>query len=82
MSVAFQLAKYVIHTFQKDLPEKIKEIGIQAIVDQYGLQIASSEFPSSKTLYRAEKTTINPGGIIALHDMVIWFPPCMLHLSM
>jgi 2-methylcitrate dehydratase PrpD len=55
MSVASQLAKYVIHAFQNDVPENIKEIGIQAIIDQYGLQIAGSELPSSKTIYKAEK---------------------------
>ncbi len=55
MSVASQLANYVIHTFQNEVPENIKKIGIQAIIDQYGLQIAGSELPSSKTIYRAEK---------------------------
>lgn len=55
MSIASQLAKYVIDAFQKDLPESIKEIGIQAIVDQYGLQIAGSELPTSKIVYRTEK---------------------------
>jgi 2-methylcitrate dehydratase PrpD len=55
MSVASQLAKYVIQAFQNDLPDNIKEIGIQALVDQYGLQIAGSELPSSKTIYRVEK---------------------------
>lgn len=49
MSVASQLAQYVIHAVQNDVPEPIKKLGIQTIIDQYGLQIAGSELPSSKT---------------------------------
>jgi 2-methylcitrate dehydratase PrpD len=55
MSIASQLANYVIHAFQDEIPESIKKIGIQAIIDQYGLQVAGSELPWSQSVYRTEK---------------------------
>lgn len=52
-SVASQLAEHAITTFiQKTIPPSIKKMAVQAIVDQYGLQIGGSEFEWSKSIYR------------------------------
>jgi 2-methylcitrate dehydratase PrpD len=55
MSIALQLSQYLISVFQRDLPKAVKKMGINAIIDQYGLQIAGSELPWSKALYNVEK---------------------------
>lgn len=55
MSISSKLAEYAIKAFQQEIPEPVVKMAIQAIIDQYGLQIGGSEFPWSKAIYKTEK---------------------------
>ncbi len=55
MTITAKLADYAINAFQQEIPKAVTGMAIQAIIDQYGLQIGGSEFPWSKAIYRAEK---------------------------
>lgn len=63
MSIASQLANYAINAFQNDLPESLRKIGIQALIDQLGLQVAGSELPWSKSIYKVEKNHHRSNGL-------------------
>lgn len=52
MSASSQLIEYALSAFEEGVPEEVTKIAIQAIIDQYGLQIGGSEFPWSKSIYR------------------------------
>jgi 2-methylcitrate dehydratase PrpD len=66
MSISSQLAKYVINAFQYDLPESVKEMAIQAIIDQFGLQVSGSELPWSQSVYRVEKNYHRSKGLSSI----------------
>lgn len=56
MTIAPQLAQFVIHAFKNEsIPASVKKITIQAIIDQYGLQISGSDMDVSKAIYHTEK---------------------------
>lgn len=58
MTIAEKLAIYAIQKFQENqFPNAVVEMALQAIIDQYGLQIAGAEFPWSKAIYNVEKET-------------------------
>ena len=52
MSATEKLVEFAVATFSTELPDSVRAITIQAIIDQYGLQIGGSEFPWSKAIYR------------------------------
>lgn len=60
MAVSLRLAEEAINLFHSDLPIKVVDTAKQAIIDQYGLQIAGSEFSWSKSVYKVE-TLYNNG---------------------
>jgi len=66
MSIASQLANYAINAFQNDLPESIKKIGIQALIDQLGLQVAGSELSWSQSIYSVEKNYHRSQGLSSI----------------
>ncbi len=52
MSVAKELAESALKLYRAAQPDVVKNIALQAILDQYGLQIGGSDFPWSKALYK------------------------------
>lgn len=60
MTVSLKLAEEAINLFNSELPVTILNSAKQAIIDQYGLQIAGSEFSWSKSVYKVE-TIYNNG---------------------
>jgi len=63
MSVASKIAEYSLRAFREDIPNPVIQTAIQAIVDQYGLQIGGSEFPWSKAIYRTESEYHRSSGV-------------------
>lgn len=55
MNIASQLASYAIKAFQNEMPPSIRKVAVNALIDQFGLQIAGSQLPSSKAIYKVEK---------------------------
>ncbi len=53
-TVAGRLVDYAVSVFCKDsIPNSVLEVGKQALIDQYGLQIAGKEFPWSQAVCRS-----------------------------
>lgn len=63
MTIASKLAEHAITTFTTgNIPKDVTQIAIQAIIDQYGLQIGGSEFSWSKAVLNyVKKYTQNNG---------------------
>jgi 2-methylcitrate dehydratase PrpD len=51
MTIAAKLAAYAIRAFREEsFPDNVRVMAVQAIIDQYGLQIGGSEFSWSKAI--------------------------------
>ncbi len=62
MTLSSQLAAYALAAFNEKNPDSVTQIALQAIVGQYGLQIAGSEFSWSQSIYRYVMTYPNGAG--------------------
>lgn len=86
MTSSSQIADYALTALLDNPPESVTQTALQAMIDQYGLQIAGSEFSWSQSIYRcvmayngAGKSTVTRYGNPLVAPQAAFINSCFAH---